>query len=346
MKEIYVSPEDLKTGYRRKLLKVVAKNLGGGLVLDYSPRLIMKETKMMVRQAKVGIYVPDKKKGEAVSILKMLGFRIVGEKDALGIFEESIIVSMLIPLEEEEGVPIGIDLSGDHMVLLPLKRVLFFGLIDYRLPLYLANLESNVCWIDSKGLRKPLELGFEEVTKIPLNSMTRYALSELSRVIGALTIGERYASDILNAITNPEGEELFSDTEIPLVGRETQALKEVIESGLLTRGRERLSGRIYLSVQGFGTPAIVSAITAILLSFPGLVIINSDVWHQSILPIINRREGIIWVSRNPAMQLAREFEYKIYAEGDYYVLSRSMYFEGEMREVRKRFIPIWRLYSK
>jgi len=340
MKEIYVAPENLRTGYQRKLLKLSAKNLSGGLIVDYSPRLMMKETRMIVRQAKIGIYVPKRRKREAISILKMLGFKVVSEKNALGLFEESVIMSLLIPPEEEEGVPIGIDVTGDHMVLLPLKRVLFFGLIDYRLPLYLLGFESNVCWIDTKGFRKPLEMGFEEIEKIPLKSMTNYALSELSRVIGALTIGERYALDILNAMLG-EGE-LFEDVEVPLGGRETQALREITESGLLSRERGYLSGKIYLNAQGLGEPAVVSAIAAVLLSFPGLVIINSDVWHSSILPVINRREGIVWLSRNPAAQLAREFEYRITAEGDYYVLSKLVQFEGEIREVRKRFLPIWR----
>ena len=343
MKELYVSPESLRTGYQRKLLKLVAKQLGGGLIVDYSPRLVIRETKMIARRAKVGIYVPNKRKREAVNILRMLGLKVVSESRALGLFVESIIMSLLIPLEDEDGVPVGIDVSGDHMVLLPLKRILFSGLMDYRLPLYLTNFDNNVCWIDTKGFKKPLEMGFREITKIPLKSMTRYTLSELSRVIGALTIGERYALDILNAMLGES--ELFGDTEIPLGGRETQALREVIESGLLSMEEGHLPNRVYLNTQGLGAPAIVSAIAAILLSFTGLVIVNSDVWHPSILPIINRREGIIWVSRNPAMQLAREFEFRVFMERDHYVLSRLVQFEGEIREVRKRFIPIWRLHQ-
>lgn len=344
MEEIYVSPENLKTGYYRKLLKLIARDFGGGIIVDYSQKLVMKDTKMVVRQAKIGVYVPKRKKREAKSILRMLGFKIVHEEDAVGLFDESILMSMLIPLDDEEGVPVGVDLSGDHMVLLPMKRVLFYGLVDYRLPLYLSSFENNVCWIDGKGFRKPLEVGFEQVDEIPLKSMTDYALSELSRVIGALTVGERYASDILSLITSED--RLFEDVEVPLGGRETQALREVVESGLLSLEKGGLSGKVFVDVQNLGEPAVMSAIAAVLLGFSGLVIVNTDVWHPSILPIVNRREGIVWLSHNPAMQLVKEFEHRIFVEADYYVLSRTIQFEGEIREVRKRFIPIWKVYPQ
>jgi len=338
MEEIYVAPENLKTSYYRRALKFISKMFKGGVILNYSPKITMKELNIQARQAKVGIYVPKSKAKEAKSILRSLGFKIVPENQAVGILDETIIMSLL-SIENEVSVPIGIDISGDHLVMLPLKRVLMYGYVDYRFPIYLARI-MDVCWIDTKGFR-PRQIDFTHIDKIPIGSTTRYALRELSRVIASVTIGERYASEVFNALTSG-GDELFQDEEVPLLGRETEALREVLgENGILSREAGRLRGKIYVDVSHFGAPAIISAIAATLLNYPGFVIINSEVWHPSLLPLINRREGLFWVSRNPAMQLVKEFEVRIFHEGDHFVLSKLVEFEGELREVRERFIPLW-----
>ena len=339
MEEIYVAPENLKTSYYRRALKFISKMFKGGIILNYTPKITMKELNIRARQAKVGIYVPKTKAREAKNILRSLGFKIVPENQAIGILDETIIMSLLIPIESEIGIPIGIDISGDHLVTLPLKRVLMYGYVDYRFPIYLATI-MDTCWIDTKGFR-PRQIDFTHIDRIPIEGMTRYALRELSRVIASITIGERYASEVFNALTSG-GEELFQDEEVPLLGRETEALREVLgENGILSREAGWLRGKIYVDVSHFGAPAIISAIAAMLLSYSGLVIVNSEVWHSSLLPLINRREGIFWVSRNPAMQLVKEFEVRIFREGDYFVLSKLVEFEGELREVRERFIPLW-----
>ncbi len=346
MKEIYISPEDLKTSCYRRALKITAAQLGGRVIVDYSPRLSVQESgskasvRQFVRQAKIGIAVPEKNYRKAKSLLKTLGFKIVSEDEALGLFEESIIISLLIPIEKELGLPIGMSLGGDRMVMLPLKRVLVYGEIDYRLPVFIANNFDEVCWVDSKGFRRILEMGFSHEERIPFGSFTHYELEELSRVIAATTIGDRYAPSILSTLMGGS-EELMRDEEIPFVGRETEALREVLEWGVLSRERRRLRGKVFVDIQQLGQAAMITAIAAVLLGFCGLVIVNSEVWHKSLLPILNRREGIIWLSRNPAMRLISEFEYRVFKEGDYYVLSKMVMFEGELREIRERFIPLW-----
>jgi len=314
----------------------------GGIIIDYTPRMRLRDKDVVryVRQAKVGIYVPRDKRKDAEETLKALGFEVVNKDLATGYFDESIIASLLIPIEDEIGIPLGIDLSGDHLVMLPLKRILVYGINDYRLLMYLANNIEEVCWMDSRGFRKPLEMNFNYIDKIPLGSATRRILSELSRVIASLTIGERFSTEILSMLTGG-GEELLSDEEIAVGGREAEALREVLARGVLSRERGKLRGRVYIDIQQLSPPAMLSAIAAALLTFSGLVIINSDAWNRALIQIINHREGIIWVSRNPAMQLLRDFELRVYKEGDYWVLSRLVKFENYYREIRERFIPLW-----
>jgi len=326
---LYVNPESLGKRINRRILKT-AKMLGCNIeIMKYAQKNVNNKP---VYLASVKITCEDKK---IIYALRQLGIKMSKiEKKA---YISSVIIAD-IENDYSPDYPIGVSVEGDYVIFLAKQDRILINNID--LSLYLSLISKDSIWLDYIGIDDIVLQNHEEITGIPIKSLSKGAMEDFSKILARKTVGEKYAGDLLEMLTQET--EISSDEELPLLSKEGQIIGDLIRWQVIDLEGEKIYGHHYLDLVGVPKHVMWATLLAAILSDKEIIIFSTNFLDENIKGLINMRKNIIVLMPrvNRLDHDTSTFNVFIEKENNTSLLTRYLPLEKNYIPLKEKFIPI------
>lgn len=327
MPRAFVDPRSLSKRFNRRILKT-AMNYGLSVKIKTYKKRIVNERVLYDASILVEAENPD-----ILKALKKLGVSLT-KKEKRALVSQTVLADL--EFQYNYDYPIGVSLDESHFIFVS-KNDRIYLQEDFLLASCIGLCSNNSLWIDYIGVYDVIELGFQEIEGIPIKSLPKGSLEDFSRLLAKKTIGERYASDILDALLKESSLEM--DEELPLVSREMNIVMDLHKWKAITVAEEDFKGHHYIDIIEAPRHILWSTFLAGLLSEKEIVILSIDRIDKDLIELIKMRKGVIIVGRE-ACSYPDLFSVIIKKENDKYQLLRNITYKDTRVTLRESFRPL------
>lgn len=286
---MFVDPASLASRERRRVFKYAVRKLGGAVELRTFP-LPRRISRLISSPYFVLASIRVSGSEELMKVLRKLKFKL-SKRPVVRPTDVRILADLELNVKEK---PVGVSLDGSRLVFAPAEGLIH--VTDPRLAALLIYGERSVLWIEARGMSLD-DLGLQRLPHVPLASISRRLVSDISLALATLTVGRQHAERIESALSSlkPEVEEEEEMTEI-LAGPQS-VVDALVKWRIVSPESGEIPERAYIDVTGAPYVVQLFALLFGLLSGYEYVVVNGVMYTRRLVDYI--RPTIIWVSRDP-----------------------------------------------
>ena len=328
-----IDPRELKDAFKRELLRVISSQFGARL--KFVP-VAFEGVQRGFRKGYYALEVQDDREKLVRKLLKRFKINLArNPNNAVGLFDETLIYYM--ETKELGNTPVGVSENFDRLVLVELPNKIIVR--DPLSAIYLSLLSEKSLWIGV--LFKGYESFFELIDSLPISSIPRERLIDLSEYISYRFLGKKEAASIVEKLISGS-ESMLEDLELPLGSEVDRLLNEFFSWGVLTREGNIGEGNFILSTRNLSKVAIdMVTLVSILIGFKTIVVASPNL-DKRILNYVSKEQTVIIVDSNG--ELVEPF--RVLIDGDKGELVKKFSVSGKELYRIERFVPIWNVFKE